>query len=82
MSKYLKGFLIGLFGLVVVFCMGVLISGSIRGNNFVDEIKSWGDTAEEQVVEAPKDEEITDGGETTDETTETTNTGDAETLAA
>ena len=41
MSKGLKGFLIGLFVIVVGFVLGVLISSSVHNTTFVDEIGSW-----------------------------------------
>lgn len=65
MSKYVKGFLIGIFGLAVVFVLTVLVMGSINGRNFSDEIKSWGDSKQEEVVE-PEDDTLTEEGENSD----------------
>ena len=67
MNKYLKGFIFGILGLAVVFCLTVLIMGSINNRNFVDEIKSWGQTEEETVT---PDNENTDTGEGTEEGTD------------
>lgn len=47
MNKYVKGFIAGLILLAITFSVTVLIMGSIRGNNFVDEIKSWFEKAPE-----------------------------------
>lgn len=57
MSKYFKGFLIGVFGLAVTFCLVVLVMGSIRGHNFIEEIKSW-DNSEQQQEIPDKSEKI------------------------
>ena len=47
MSKGLKGFLIGLFALVLIFIITVLIMASVHGVNFVEEIQSWFKAVEE-----------------------------------
>lgn len=60
MSKQLRGFLIGIFGLAIVFVLTVLVMGSVNGRNFVDEIKSWGDSMQEEVVD-PGDNTLTEG---------------------
>ncbi len=48
MSKGLKGFLIGLFVIVVAFVLIVLIMASVNKNTFVSEIKSWFPADKEQ----------------------------------
>lgn len=45
----LKGFLIGLTVIAVVFVLTVLIMASCNGRSFPDEIKSWG-AKEEQTL--------------------------------
>ena len=66
MNKGLKGFLFGLFVLVVGFVLTVLVMGSINNRSFIDEIKSWGDSSQESVIE----DETTEDTET-DTSTET-----------
>ena len=78
MSKYLKGFIIGMFVIVVGFVLTVLIMASVNNRSFTEEIKSWGET--EQSTEIPDNvieddltgEEDTEGEETNaDEGTDT-----------
>lgn len=54
MSKGFKGFLIGLFVLVIAFVVTVLIMASIHGVSFVEEIQSWFKFAEELPEETVK----------------------------
>lgn len=67
MKKGIIGFLTGLFVLAVGFCLTVLIMASANNRNFVDEIKSWGESQNEQVLpddELPEDIETETGNET------------------
>lgn len=41
MGKGLKGFLIGLVVLAVLFCVMVLIWGDVKNISFVEVIQSW-----------------------------------------
>lgn len=53
MSKTVVGIILSLIILALVFVVTVLILGSVHNLSFVEEIKSWFDTAEnaEPVVE-------------------------------
>ena len=50
MSRGIKGLLTGIFVLAVGFILTVLIMSSIHKTTFVDEIKSWGNTEQQQEV--------------------------------
>ena len=54
MSKTAVGVILTLIILALIFVAVVLILGSVHGLSFVDEIKSWFDTAEttEPVLES------------------------------
>lgn len=41
MNKGLKGFLIGILAVALIFVCTVLILASVHGVNFVEEIQSW-----------------------------------------
>lgn len=48
MNNYVKGFLAGIFCLIVSFFVAVSITGEIRGHGgFVGELLSWGNNSEQ-----------------------------------
>lgn len=48
MNSYVKGFLTGIFCLIVSFFIAVSITGEIRGHGgFVGELLSWGNNSEQ-----------------------------------
>jgi hypothetical protein len=65
LSKSLKGFLVGIFVLVVVFVLTVLIMASVHDTSFGAEISSWFNTKEEQ--EEQVDTDTTEKGTTEDD---------------
>ncbi len=79
MSKQFKGFLWGMFILIVAFFITVSIMGAVNNRNFVEEIKSWGDSEQQEIVDDTTNDntsdeegssEETDGEEQTPESTE------------
>lgn len=51
MSKGFKGFIIGLFVLGITFVLTVLTMSSVHKTTFIDEIKSWGNTEKQEVIQ-------------------------------
>ena len=58
MKKYIIGFIGGLLILAVVFCITVLVMGSLHDKSFTDEIKSWGETEEQETIPGTEREDL------------------------